>query len=111
MPFGKAIRASRRKQKNKDTGEIIIKTSEKEVDKDVLCFDEDNYNHIKEVDWKEIIDKSIIDKVEHVFEALAWDISEIKEVKVKKPKKKKIVDNDNLTLDCEIMEAEKHLGE
>jgi len=115
ISIGKAIRTSRRKQKNKDTGEIIIKTSEKEVDKDVLCFDEDCYAHIKEVDWKEIINKSIIDKVEHTFEAMAWDISEIKEAKVKKLRKKNkveiIAEIDNLTLDCEIMDAEKHLGE
>lgn len=113
IPFGKAIRTSRRKQKNKDTGEAEIKTSEKEVDKDVLVFDDENYEHIKDVDWKEIIDKSIIDKVEHVFESLEWDISEIKEIKIKKSRKKKItIDaNDGLTMECEIMDAEKHLGE
>lgn len=39
------------------------------------------------IDWEKVISKSIVDKVEHVFEALKWDLSEIKEVKVKKERK------------------------
>jgi len=88
QPFGTSMRKSSRKKTNKETGEQSIQSSEKEVNKDVLCFDEDNYNHIKEVNWSKIIDKSIIDKAEHIFEALKWDLSEIKEVKVKKSRKK-----------------------
>lgn len=88
VPFGKAIRKSTRNQKNKGTGEIEVKSSEKEIDKDVLCFDEDNYQHIKEVDWDSVIKKSILDKCEHIFEALKWDFSEIKP-KIERKKKSK----------------------
>jgi hypothetical protein len=88
IPFGKAIRKSSRNKKNKETGETEIQSSEKEVNKDVLVFDEDNYDHIKEIDWNKIIEKSIIDKVEHVFNALGWTMEEIKPTKVKKERKK-----------------------
>jgi len=91
IPFGKAIRKSSRNKKNKETEEVEIQTSEKEVDKNVLCFDEDNYKHIKEIDWSKIIDKSIIDKTEHIFEALKWDFTEIKPAKLKKERKKKCI--------------------
>lgn len=90
-PFGKAIRKSSRNKSNKETGEKELQFSEKEVNKDVLCFDEENYEHIKEVDWDKIINKSIIDKTEHIFEALKWDFTEIKPAKVKRERKKKDV--------------------
>jgi len=86
-PFGKAIRKSSRNKSNKETGEKELQFSEKEVNKDVLCFDEENYEHIKEVDWDKIINKSIIDKTEHIFEALKWDFTEIKPPKIKKLRK------------------------
>jgi hypothetical protein len=89
IPFGKAMRKSSRNQKNKETGEKEIKTSEKEVNKNILCFDEDQQQHIKEIDWKRVIDKSILDKCEHIFLALHWDLSLIKEVKIRKPRKNK----------------------
>jgi DNA polymerase elongation subunit (family B) len=44
------------------------------------------------VDWEKIINKSIIDKVEHVFSALGWTMEEIKPAKVKKEMKKGIFD-------------------
>ena len=91
IPFGKAIRKSSRNKKNKETGETTIQSSEKEVNKDILCFDEDNYTHIKEINWSKIIDKSIIDKTEHIFEALKWDFTEIKPAKVKKERKKEFL--------------------
>lgn len=87
--FGTATRKSSRNKTNKETGEKELQFSEKEVNKDVLCYDEDIYSHIKEVNYDKLINKSIIDKVEHVFLALKWDISEIKEVKVKKERKMK----------------------
>jgi hypothetical protein len=90
-PYGKATRNSSRNKKNKETGEITIQTSAKEVNKDVLCYDEENFAHIKEVNWKKVIDKSILDKCEHIFEALKWDLSLIKEVKVKKERKPKTI--------------------
>ena len=90
--FGTAMRKSTRNKKDKDTGEIAVKSSEKEVKKDVLVFDEDNYAHVKNVDWKKMLDRSIYSKIEHIFEALKWDITEIKEVKIKKERKKKTVE-------------------
>jgi DNA polymerase elongation subunit (family B) len=88
-PFGTSIRKSSRNKTDKITGEKSIQSSEKEVNKDVLCYDEDTYSHIKEVNWEKVISKSIVDKVENIFEALKWDLSEIKEVKIKKERKKK----------------------
>jgi len=109
-PFGTSTRKSTRNKKNKETGDITVEASEKEVKKDVLVFDEENLNHVKNVDWKKMLDRSIYTKLEHIFEALAWDISEIKEVKVKKLRKKRIKEDDNLTLECEIMNAENHIS-
>jgi len=86
--FGIAIRKSSRNKTNKVTGEKTIQSSEKEVKKDVLCYDEDIQNHIKEVDWDRVIDKSITMKCEAIFLALGWDLSEIKEVKPKRERRK-----------------------
>jgi len=36
------------------------------------------------VDWEKIIEKSITGKCEAIFEALKWDISEVKEIKITK---------------------------
>ena len=88
-PFGKAIRKSSRNKSNKETGEKELQFSEKEVNKDVLVFDEEKFDHIKEVDWDKIIEKSIIGKCEAIFEALKWDFTEIKPAKVKRERKKK----------------------
>jgi DNA polymerase elongation subunit (family B) len=86
-PFGKAIRKASRNMKNKETGVKEIKTSEKEINKNVLAYDDEQFDHIKNIDWKKMIDRTIIDKCEHIFTALSWDLSLIKEVKVKKIKK------------------------
>jgi DNA polymerase elongation subunit (family B) len=88
VPFGTAMRKSSRNKTNKDTGEKELQSSEKQVNKDVLCYDEDNQAHIKEINWEKVIDKSILDKCEHIFEALGWDISTIKEIKIKKLRKR-----------------------
>jgi len=90
-PFGTAMRKSTRNKKDKDTGDIKVQSSDKQVNKDVLVFDEDNYAHVKNVDWKKMLDRSIYSKIEHIFEALEWDITEIKEVKIKKERKKKTI--------------------
>lgn len=87
IPFGTSIRKSSRNKTNKETGEKEIQSSEKEVNKDVLCYDEENYTHIKEINWEKVIDKSILDKAEHIFLALKWDLSLIKEIKSKRSKK------------------------
>jgi DNA polymerase elongation subunit (family B) len=84
--MGKATRISYAKRMNKETGKKERMKSEKEVNKDVLCFDEENQNHIKEIDWVKMIKRTIIGKCENVFEALGWEISLIKEVKIKKTK-------------------------
>jgi DNA polymerase elongation subunit (family B) len=92
VPFGKAIRKSSRNKKTKDKdGSFVVEvqSSEKEVNKDVLVFDEDCYEHIKEVNWNKLIEKSIVGKVENIFEALKWNLAEIKPPKVKKERKKK----------------------
>jgi len=96
IPFGKSIRKSSRNKTDKKTGEKSIQSSEKEVNKDVLCYDEDVYNHIKEVNWEKIIDKSITMKCEAIFLALKWDLSLIKEIKVKKERKKTIPTQEEL---------------
>lgn len=88
-PFGKAIRKSSRMKKNKETGVSERQYSETEVDKDVLCFDENEYAHIKDVDWDSVIRKSITKKVETIFEAMKWNLDAIKEVKEKKVRVKK----------------------
>ncbi len=90
IPFGTSMRKSSRNQKNKDTGEKELKSSEKEVKKDILCYDEENYEHIKEVNWEKLIERSIYGKCEHIFEALGWDLSLIKEIKIKKTRNKKL---------------------
>jgi DNA polymerase elongation subunit (family B) len=88
-PFGKSIRKSSRNKTNKETGEKELQTSEKEIDKDVLCFDEDNFEHVKEVNWKKVIDKSILDKVKNIFLALHWNLDSVIEPKIKKIRKSK----------------------
>ena len=87
--FGTATRKSSRNKTNKETKEITIQSSEKEVNKDVLCYDEDTNTHIKEVNYDKVIDKSITMKCEAIFLALKWDLSLIKEIKPKKERKKK----------------------
>ena len=82
--FGETTRKSSRMKKNKETGTKELQDSETAIKKDILVFDEDNYSHIKNVDWKKVIDK----KVDKIFEALGWNIDKpIKEKKIKKGKK------------------------
>jgi DNA polymerase elongation subunit (family B) len=87
--FGTSIRKSSRNKTDKETGEKSIQSSEKEVNKDVLCYDEDTYSHVKDINWEKVIDKSITMKCEAIFLALKWDLSLVKEVKIKKERKKK----------------------
>jgi DNA polymerase elongation subunit (family B) len=103
-PFGTAMRKSTRNKKDKDTGDIKVQSSDKEVKKDVLVFDADNFEHVKNIDWKKMLDRSIYSKCEHIFESLNWDITEIKEAKVRQARKKKVkIDDDNCSQlpDCE----------
>jgi DNA polymerase elongation subunit (family B) len=103
LPFGKSIRKSSRNKTDKQTGEKSIQTSEKEINRDVICFDDDYQEHIKRdssdldknvdqkvtINWDKIIDKSITMKCEAIFLALSWDIFLIKEIKIKKSRRKK----------------------
>jgi DNA polymerase elongation subunit (family B) len=82
--FGTAPRIARRTMKNKETGELEDKTSETEISKNVLAYDDEVYEHVKNIDWKKMIERTITDKCEHIFEALKWDLSLIKEVKITK---------------------------
>jgi len=85
--MGKSTRTARRTMTNKETGEKVDKTSEKEIEMNCLAYDEEQFNHVKNIDWKKMIEKTIIGKCENIFEALGWDLGLIKEVKVKKAKK------------------------
>jgi len=55
--------------------------------KDVLAFDKDNQEHIRDVNWNKMIERNIINKVQVVFEAMKW---EMKELVITKPKRLKI---------------------
>lgn len=128
-PFGKATRKATRTMKNKETGHKEDRTSEKEIDKNVMAFDEEQFDHIKRdafdiplnenqidqkvtINWKKMIEKTIIGKCENIFEALGWDLSLIKEVKVKKSRKKKSDDVGDLLLGAFLIaNAEGHIRE
>lgn len=88
--LGKSTRKAKRTMTNKETGIKEEKSSEKEVEKNVLAYDDEQFDHIKNIDWNKMIDKNITSKCEHIFEALGWDLSLIKEVKIKKVKKEKL---------------------
>lgn len=76
--FGETQRVSRRTLKNKETGIKEERTSTTTIDKNVLAIDEYNYQHAKDVNWNKMIERNIIKKCVHIFEALGWDIKEIK---------------------------------
>ena len=88
-PFGTAERHSKRLLKNKETGIKALKESHTIVNKNVLAFDENTNDHIKEIDWNEMERKNIIDKVEHIYKPMKWNLDLIKEPKIKKERKKK----------------------
>ena len=76
--FGEAERTSRRILTNKETGVKESRTSTNMVSKNVLLITEDCHAHAQDVDWKKMIDRNIIKKCAHIFDALGWDIKEIK---------------------------------
>ena len=45
--------------------------------KDVLALDENNYKHVKDVDWKHMIDRNITNKCDVIFKAMGWKIGDI----------------------------------
>jgi len=48
----------------------------KEQPKNVLAFDEDNFNHIEKsmIDWKMMLERNILKKLVTIFEAMRWDL-------------------------------------
>ena len=45
--------------------------------KDVLAFDENNQDHIKNINWSLMIDRSIMSKVKTVFDIMNWEYGEL----------------------------------
>jgi len=84
--FGESTRKATRTMKNKETGKSEERTSETQIAKNVLAYDEDNLKFIKVIDWTLMIEKTIISKAEKIFEAMSWDLSLIKEVKIRRTK-------------------------
>jgi len=63
-------------------GERITKEIDEEMN--VFAFDENEKEHIKDIDWIKMVDRNVLMKCKGIFEAMGWDISEItKENKVK----------------------------
>jgi len=59
----------------------------------VIAFDELTIQDLKstfEIDWKEMENRNIWNKVEDVFEAMNWDINEVRELEVKVVKEKSL---------------------
>jgi len=55
-----------------------------------IAFDENTIDLLDKtkIAWTKMIERSIISKVEHIFLALKWDLSLIKEIKIKKERRK-----------------------
>jgi len=64
--------------KNLSSKQISV-LHKKEKAKDVLAFDEENFEHIDKdsIDWKRIIERNITMKLQTIFEAMGWDMKEI----------------------------------
>jgi len=60
----------------------IVKVKGKQ--KNVLAFDEDNFDHIKRenIDWTTMIQRNILNKCEVIFQAMKWDIEDVLNEKV-----------------------------
>ena len=70
--------AKKKWNKKFDSKEISV-LHQKEKPRDVIAFDEDNQEHVHigYVDWKRIIERNILRKLETIFEAMNWDVKEI----------------------------------
>jgi DNA polymerase elongation subunit (family B) len=73
--MGETTRKSKRLLKNKQTGQKEERTSETKIEKNVLAFDEEHFDHVKNIDWNKMESKTITDKCKKIFVALNWDIS------------------------------------
>jgi len=74
----KELVVNKLEEKNRLKTETI---SVKDKPIDVMAFDEDNYAHITKdmIDWEKMTSRNIYMKLETIFEAMKWDINEIKE--------------------------------
>ena len=85
--FGTAERHAKQMRKNKETGKKELKESHTIVNKDVLAFD-NNTDHIKEVNYEEMIRRNVLDKAEKLFDCLKWNKEKIGIVKKIKRERK-----------------------
>lgn len=51
----------------------------------VMAFDKKKKDHIKDIDWNQVIRRNILMKAQTIFEALKWDIKEIIPIELLKP--------------------------
>lgn len=51
----------------------------------VMAFDKKKKDHIKDIDWSQVIRRNILMKAQTIFEALKWDIKEIVPIELLKP--------------------------
>lgn len=82
-----------RKLKSGNLSEIKDVITKK--NKNVIAFNEYNYQEIKNIDYEQLLDRNIYKKCEVVFEAMGWDMKEIGKEKIqpKKQKSKNIKDS------------------
>jgi len=75
--LGTAERHAKQMRKSKETGEKELKESHTIVEKNVLAYDEETQNQIKEIDYDMMIKRNILDIAEKIFDALKWDKEKI----------------------------------
>ena len=75
------------KQNELDT-KLIRVLHKKEKHKNVLDFDEENYEYIDKfkIDWERIIERNILNKAEVIFDAMDWDMKKVLNMPKKTPK-------------------------
>jgi DNA polymerase I len=77
----------------KKTVKGIIKDTITKKQKEVIAFDLEHKEHIKNIDWQKMKERNIFNKAETVFNAMQWDITNLIPVVVKKERKKKVEDD------------------
>jgi len=66
-------------------GEITLKEITIDgCEKNVIAFDENDLSHVEFVDWDLLLERNIYMKLESIFEAMKWDINEIKGLSLSK---------------------------
>ena len=96
LPFGKAERHSKQMRKSKESGKKELRESHTTVNKDVLAFDEseESQNKIREIgiNWDRMIERNILMKAEHIFDAMRWN-KELIGIMPKKERKTVVLKN------------------